>query len=133
VQFGQYAFVFDLDTVAMSVGGMSESQIGRVYKQKIPDAMRICGFLNHPQRSVYTTTIPVASHRVKAALKSSLKLFAPELCTFARSAYLLPLEPHSELQPGLAKSVRARWEISSELQRLNGFLGNYHAPDGPSE
>jgi len=93
----QYAIAFDLDTTAMRVAGLTNSDKTRIYQREIPDALTACGFTAHPQGSLYHTEADQEQITAIMKLQGSLKSKAPSFCKFVKRVHVFRMEEWSDV------------------------------------
>ena len=93
----QYAIAFDISTSDMRAGGMTQSEITRVYQTEIPEALNRCGFTQHLQGSLYATEAEKTPLRAIMQLQNQLQQYAPNFCQYATRIHVFRLEDWSDV------------------------------------
>ncbi len=93
----QYAIAFDLDTVRMRDGGITDSERTQIYQTEIPNALALCGFTVHIQGSVYRTDSEHEPMHVLIELQNNLRRLAPRFCVYLKRLHIFRVEAISEI------------------------------------
>ena len=96
----RYAISFDLDRKAMVGAGYTQSQINNeIYSGEIQNALAECGFIYHPEGSLYHT--PTLSEDESLTplvlLQPRLQQMAPTFCRYVKSIHLFKMESCSDI------------------------------------
>ena len=93
----QYAIAFDLDTKRMKLDGMTDSERTTIYQREVKDVLARCGFVAHPQGSLYHTMAEKDVITAIMDLKESLKNYAPNFCQYVRRVHVFRMEEWSDV------------------------------------
>jgi virulence-associated protein VapD len=81
----------------MKAAGLTKYQIVSVYQKEIPEALAQCGFVVHPQGSLYHTNTEQNPITAIMKLQSSLQQGAPQFCQFVRKVQVFRMEEWSDV------------------------------------
>jgi virulence-associated protein VapD len=119
----QYAIAFDLDTKAMKTDGKNNSEITLVYQREIPTALAECGFVVHPQGSLYHTKNEQDPIKALLVLQGTLKGKAPTFCKYVRRIHVFRMEEWSDITPLIADRPSAGPPTAEEELEEQESLG----------
>lgn len=116
-----YAIAFDLDTAAMNKDGLSQSDKTRIYQTEVTEALRACGFTEHPQGSLYHTSEEQNPITAIMKLQNTLKEKAPNFCKYVKRVHVFRMEEWSDVtelianRPANDSPPTAEEEMEEEL------------------
>ena len=93
----QYAIAFDMDTKGMKAAHMTQSEIVNVYQREIPEALKACGFIVHPQGSLYHTDTEHNPITAIMKLQSTVRTNAPRFCQYVRRVHVFRMDEWSDV------------------------------------
>jgi hypothetical protein len=92
-----YAIVVELDTEAMKKAGMTPEAIAVVQGYVLPNALYDCGFIDHPQQSLYCNGHLHQPIPALMSLQTTLQKNAPEVCRYLKCIHVLKVEEISNV------------------------------------